>query len=306
MTTQERLRQYYPFTEEIVGQVADAALRQNRKSFQELADQYGIADGPQIVEAADGKHTLEVLSVIPQQDYDASTARVYHTPMANPVSPNMAMRALRLFGSDPSVQLLVIGNPSIPGHGAGKTTLKESLAMMRSGSLEACVAPVVSYLGKRAITKTQQLGYSYGADKAVATTRHASDRGIGVTHGVYIEPASAVKRRMPALAKAFSETNEPMARYIQQTESEPYSKVREQDSALGLVGYAAGLLRVSNIAIATTIKQGGFIQRVDEAMKSQEDLEVTVGWGSLSELAPDDAMTQVVAELQSKYGAQRI
>lgn len=306
MNTERRLKQYYDFDETVLEAVTSAAAVQNTKSYEEQADGYGLADGPEVVTLSGSGRALEVLKLIPAADYDETSARIYHTPMGNPVSRNMGMRAMRMFAADPTQQLIVVGNPFGVRSNSGTLTVRDSVDSLRTKSLKPHVEPVLEYLENQKVRTTEQLGYSYGADKAAATAGAADEHGITVPAGVFVEPSSVAKRSLLALAQAFGKTNAPMAAYVEQTGSQPYRDVRSEDSMLGLVAYSAGLLRMTNIAIVASLAHGGFDGRVRSGLDTQPDMHVAIGWGTESELTDDVEAAKLTDRLTVEYGNDRI
>lgn len=306
MTTPEQINTYYDFDPAIVEAVADTAAQQNRYSFGELAAKYGIQDGSQKVMPPGASHPLEVMTLTPQIDHDPSRANVYYTAFGYPVNNNTAMHALRMFGAQPDTQLIVVGNPSSIGSNTGKLSLKESVELYRTKDMAPTAEPVLRYLDQVGVTNTAHLGWSYGADKAAVSIAGSGECRQTVSSGVLIEPASLAKRSLAELVKAFGKSGSTQQAYVKQAGGRPYDEVWAEDSMLKFAAWGAGLARLSNIAIAKAIAHGGFEDRVHTAMARQPDVHMTIGWGTESEITPNDLAAKAAGRLASKFGQDRI
>jgi hypothetical protein len=311
MNTAETLLGYYDFDEAIIERVAEVAEYQNSQSFEKLTAEYGVADGAQKVPIGDGY--LEILEFVPHPDEetDPAYARVYNLSMGNSIMPALTMNLMTLFAADPSSRLIMIGNPSVPGHAGGTVSRHETREMRREHTLRPVAEPVLHYLGRRGITTSAELGYSYGADKAAAVAGLAPDFDHQVTRGVFVEPPSLITQRRTQMAAAFMTTARVQPKYIKDTECEPYIELRkkelpetnlEQIAALGRgLPYLAGLLRVTNRAIWSVLAQGGYENRLQEAVEANPDGRFTTAWGTLSELVDDAKMLQAVMDFRSDH-----
>lgn len=301
VSTTERLLRYYPFGDDITENVSRAAHDQNSKDFTDLTAEYGIENGPEIIIPAGGSKPLEVLTFTPKTDHDESHARLYHLAMATSIDANRTMHAIRLFGADPTERLIVVGNPAGPGHGAGTVTMRQAFETVRKHDLRHFSQPALRYLGEVGISSADEIGYSYGADKALATSRLAPEYGIETPNGVFIESASSIKRNPLVLTHAFSRSLAPQRSYIDQTGSDAYINIHDTAGKAGLLMYAAGIARLSNIAIGCVLANSGYDERLEALAKEQPETAITVGWGSASELADDEVMAELTARLSGKY-----
>lgn len=303
---ESRLNQYYEFDQDVTGRVSDAAERQNKYSFNELATQFGIGSGSLPAYPAGYKKPIEVLTILPKSDYDPNEATVYHTAFGYPVNKNTAMHAIRLFEADSARQMVVIGNPATVGAGMGKLSFKESLQVARYKDLRPAVHPLLAYLAQQQITQTQHLGPSYGADKAAVAIAESGRFDQEVSRGVLIEPVSATERSLKQLIADFGTSGGPQQDYVRQTGSMPYDEIWAEDSKIKFAAWAGGLARVSNIAIANVLTDGRFVDRASGALEAQEKLRLSIGWGSSSELVDDQTITTVTEGLRTQFGANRV
>lgn len=306
MTTGERLRQFYEFDDAVIEAVERAAYDQNQQDFHALAGRYAVADGPQVIAGTDYHKPFQLLSIRPEGDYDDSRARVLHAPMSIPVDASLAMRALRLFGADPSQPLLVVGNPAAIGNRYGKLSLHD-MRRVAGGDLTPAVDPLLAYLQVRRIDATEQIGYSYGAEKAATTARRANEGsyGIRVDRAVLMEPVSVVKRSLLALGRSFQRSGAHLDAAVEAASSEPLAQAR-QEADSGLTRYIGGLLRLSNLAIIKSLATDKFETRVEQALNYQPTLRAAIVWGSRSELASPADLGAIVARLGRRFGQEKV
>lgn len=306
MTTGERLSQYYDFSPETVEQVSEAADWQNRHSFSYLARAYRIGDTLETIEPQAGVKSIEIATLKPHQGFDATHMRIYHLPMGNALSPNMIMHGMRLFAADPTEQLMLVGNPSRPGSNAGRIGLKAAAQVARHKDLSPVNTTLLHHLQRLGIASVDHIGYSYGADKAVAAAVASAEAGQQVRHGVFVEPVAVADRSLPRLARRFGCSARALPRYVKQADSPPYQAVRDQESRLTLLSYSLGLARITNMAIAVALGKASFAERVEEALETQPKMKAALGWGTASELTLDEPMQRISGELQQSFGSERV
>lgn len=306
MTTGERLDRYGAFDDDIVASVADVAAEQNRHGFRELADRYGMADGPQRTQPlmnSHSNHTMEYLRFEPAQDYDETKARILYAPMAIPVDENMTMRALRLFAADPSEQLFVIGSPAHVGNHANRPPIT-SLPRIAKGDFTPQALPLLAHFRHELphIDTVDALGYSYGADVAAAFGALAVNReyDVQVARGVWAEPASLTRRPVKQLLDDFMRSGEQLDAYVQAADSRPLDEARELADS-GLARYIGGLSRLSNLAIVKALAHNGFARRAAESLSKNPDLRATLVWGTASEITDATVAERTAASLSSLY-----
>jgi pimeloyl-ACP methyl ester carboxylesterase len=308
----ERLQSYNVpgepgFDDDILEAVADAAVWQDRLSFRALAAKYDISSGPRIVRPRDDLKPLQVLELVPEQDYDESRATVCHIPYANAISDNWVMHAIRLQATKPDERMLLMtGNASSIGMQAGTLSIRQALRVGFKKDLGPTVASTQAYLQERGITDVNHVGYSFGADKAATAMSMAGGIGQRVRGGVFVEPVTAVKRGFFELSRTFGKTRSVQQRYIRESESAPYNEIWDEDNIVKMLAFAGGMARFSNIMIANALTDDHFDKRARGALDSQPDSRVQVSWGTVSELAPDEKLLPLTDNLAEDYGEDRV
>lgn len=304
MNTAERLKQYYNFDDDVLARVSDAANHQNRHKFDKLYSSYMVRRETPFRREDEDRRQLEYLSIYPFTDYDETAMRVYFAPMATPADENMAMRAMRLFEANKDLPLLVVGSPALIGNRANRILMKDAPQIWR-GDLRPVIEPTLRMLEEERVTKLDVMGYSYGAEAAMAAASDALEHGIVVEHVVSAEPIAIAKRGLVQLVKDFARSGAPLDDYVKATDSTALLEARAHADK-GFARYAGGMLRLSNIAIAHALAQDGFLQRCEDALLQQPRMESTIAWGSASELTTTEAMSKIVLSLTADYGSKRV
>ncbi len=301
MNTIERLERYHPFDEQLIGRIAEVAEEQQGLSYEEFFKRYNIPE-PEMRTNERGR-AFTVLDIEPQGDFDETHARVVHIPMANPLDLNQIYQAATIFAVDPTVRLVATSNPSGPGY-PGNTLTHAERKRVWTGDVSPTVDPVLEYLHEHGISQTDQIGYSWGVNKAnAATTRsQAYDQEVG--HMVHIEPADVKQRSLLQLGSDFAKTAKMLKAYVELSDVPAFLSARKE--SISAMGYNVGLMRLSNLAIAKALVRGEYEQKTVEAMEAQPEVKTHVAWGSNSELADDSLMLIATQRLQEKFGAERV
>lgn len=308
MTTAERLQQFYDFDDDILESVSQVAHDQRNKSFAQLADQYKVAGGPRWTYPFYDERAVDYYYFGPRRGElaggDPTTVRLYHAPMATPADTNMAMRAIRLYAADPSVPLMVVGNPAAVGLRKNRIRRQE-LKTVWQGNLTPLAEPVIEHLASCGVSSADFIGYSYGAEISPIEAATAKKYGITAKRGVWLEPSAVISRTLLQLGAAFAGTGgQKLTDAVARVESQALYEARQQ-ADVGLRRWGLGLLRASNLAIAHAITTSSFVGRAERALFAQPDLQVTVGWGDRSELAEPTEMLRIVQQLRD-HNAPRV
>ena len=304
MNTADRLTQYYDFSPEVLNAVSTAAEEQNTHTFDELATRYGVEDGVQrFYDGLHGftPHPVEYVLFKPEADYDERHMRVLHLPMACPADKNMVMRGIRLFGADPTSQLMIVGNPSSPGLSQTKFSIHEAYQVFRTHSLKPAARPLLHFLEKKGVTTTEHLGFSYGASKGADASAESGEYGQEVVAGVFVDPANVVNRGLFRLFRDMMASNAELEEYVKQTGCEALFEARSVNNKFTDALWLTSLLRVSNLAVANVLKRDGFEDSVDNALTAQQNMYAALGSGTLSLIAIDENMRGLTTRLHDKF-----
>ncbi|HSX36391.1 MAG TPA: hypothetical protein VLH84_05660 [Patescibacteria group bacterium] len=287
-TTATRL-QGYPsaFDPEVIDSAARATAVLDGLSFKEVAARYGFEDGPATVVPSGTSRPVQYLELLPPASIgtlDQKSARVLYLPMGTNLGQDTALRAAYLFAADPNSdeRLIVVGNPGRPGHGTG-TVAREDLGKLWQGDLAPMVCPTLAQLGDMGIRRATMLGYSLGADESVAASQHAHDYNIETPTVVAVEPGGTQACGLLGVANNFRRSARQLHAHVALNKSQAYAEARRlPESSLG--GFALGLGRATNIAIAHGLGQGRFMEHVGDALAVQQGMHIALGYGTRSEV----------------------
>lgn len=303
MSTESRLESYGVFVPEVVATVSEVADQQNQYSFQDLADTYGVADGAQRYTSPRHNRSIEYLRILPKVDYAHDDVRIYFTPMATPIDENIAMRCMRMFATMPNKPLYVFGAPAGIGNNAN-LLLRQDVVPVWDGNFSLVNRDILRFLDSQKVNDFDIMGYSFGAERAIALTETAFAGEFEVNHLAISEPVSVTKRSLLTLLRDFISAGAKLQKYVDDSESMALIEARK-NSDIGMARYFGGLLRASNIAITHAISMGRFEERMTKALKMSE-ANATVIWGGKSELVDDEATGRAVNILQETFGDQRV
>lgn len=294
----ERLADYHPFDQDVLDTVAEVADRQRRQTWPEM--RYRLPSKT-LFEPIGGK-VIELLDIRPRWGSEAT--QVYYLPMNNGLDENMSARVATFAAAQPDTRIIAVGNPGAPGQKSNRLHLKDLPAVWK-GNLRPTVDPILQYLDANEIGPATHIGYSWGADKASAAAQHADTYDQEVLQSILMEPAGVKERSLIELGKAFASSAEPLGAYVEAANSQAYQEARDaawETNRGAKHGYDFGLVRLSNIAVARALSRDMFEQRVDEAMDRQEEMKVSIVWGSESELAINSLMSDIVRRLKENHG----
>jgi hypothetical protein len=297
MNTVTRLEGYFPFAPEIIDHVGEVAERQAVMSHSEFMASVGAHEVKPF--SPDGRTIIEVLDILPE-NADPKAAMMIHLAMANPLDANQRYQIATVAAANADRRIIATGNPSAFGYASGVLNRRQR-RLVALGDFRPTVEALLKYTEQEKIERVDQIGYSYGVDKAVAVARYDA---FEVPHTVAIEPASVVQRGVMKLGLTFGSTAKALKGYVNANELPAFLAAREE--SIGGMEYNSGLLRLTNIATARGIAKGGFEMDLDEAMVVQDSMKTILAWGSESELAPDNVMVRLAQTFADNYGPHRV
>lgn len=304
MTTAERLQNFYDFDGDLLDRLEQVASDQNTRTFDELADQYDLANSIRRSTHTQSGKLLEYLQLTPPGDYDERHTRVLYTPMATPIDQSVAMRSIRLFAADPTAKLTVFGNPAALGRKGNSLPLYQIETVFRGNLLPVIRNSAAELAGERHAT-VDVLGYSAGADEGAEAAKEMRVYGLRCMRGVWTEPVSSAQPGIMSLGKRFFKSGEALDGYVAAADSEPLLEARRRADT-GMPRYIGGLLRPSNIAIAKALSRSHFAVRAKDALAVQPQLRALIAWGSASEITDNQCMSETVRDLERDFGPERV
>ncbi|HVA10562.1 MAG TPA: hypothetical protein VNG32_00150 [Candidatus Dormibacteraeota bacterium] len=295
--TAERLEAYHPFSEAIVESVSEIAYQNAGLTWPEFVSRNNLP----AVKTYTPKHAkpIQLIDIIPGEGYDGTI--VYHESMGTSINESSIMHVAPLALALPTKRIISVGSPDRPGKGYGKIAANQ-LSHVWIGDLRPTVDPTLEYLAVQGLYEASHIGYSYGADKALAATIFSQNYDLGVPYDVTIEPASVKNRNLLRLAMDFASAEKYLAEYETASNSRAFDEAREISG--GLIGYSLGLLRLSNLATAHALSYADFEKRARQALTTKPDMFLSLQWGSESELAADGLMKNISGRLESDFDSR--
>lgn len=303
MNSVERLRDYYPFSDDTMEAVERVAAVQAGLSYKDYFSKYEVGK-PVDLESRNGD-TASIL-IFPTErrnDVDPSSADIMYTSMACPIDPKSIYWALTIHRLFPDRMSVLVGNPAGPGYSGG--SLSRSGRRIVSGSdFTPTVEPVLEELQKRHITITNQIGASQGVNRVNAATTNASRYDIQVSRMVHIEPSDPYERPIPTLAKDFFSSGKHLNHYIEAAGSDAFEQA-DRDCA-GWASWISGLIfRPTNVAHSQGLAKGMYFPNTVDALNAGQS-RLHAFWGTNSEMAADPINSMFYQSLITIMGSGRI
>lgn len=293
-TTTERLQGFYPFSDATLATVEAIAGRHQNQTLGQFFDGLGIGEGTQPFQIRDYKADgrIQVADFGPE---DGDTF-VYHLPMANPLDSNQMFQIGTVASAMPDARLIAVGNPS--GRRASKAgTLRgNQRTQVRDGNLRSVVTPINHYVEDCGIEEANQIGYSYGVEKAL---KMASTVNAKVSEVVAIEPVSLRRMSVPRLGRTFMSTDKGLQKHKADAESPVYKEARRD--AIKLARYTLGLVTPTNLAISKYMARGEFSKHAHEALTDQPDARLHLVWGTETEFRTGETMPWAALDLAEQH-----
>ncbi len=296
MTTAERLAGYYPFAESTIAAVSEFAERQSR--YENYSDFLAAAGATDTVKLQfDGYHPVECIDIRPDE-HDPAEALIYHLPMANPLDANQLYQISTIAGLHPNKRIIATGNPSAGPYKGAQLNRPQRKAVAK-GNLTPVVTPLIKYVEEQDIDKVQEVGYSYGAKRAQSAAAAAE---YSVSDLVLLEPVVG-KRLLLKLGYDFIRTGKPLKGYVDAVELPTFKDARHD--SVTPAQFNRSIFSLSNIAIARALTRPDFANSTSDAFLEHPEMQLTVAWGSESEMAKDKLLRESIRQM-SEYRSGQI
>jgi len=300
ISTAERLGNYYPFSPEVIGVVAEVAEQQQTyQHYGQFLEAVGITDPFPL--NPDDPNSQSAIDIRPSE-HDSAEAIVYHLPHATPLDDNMLYQIGTIAAALPNKRIIAIGNQSGPGYSSGKLE-KSQRSTVAHGHFNPSLEPVLRYARSGYVDRLDHIGYSGGAIKATASAVY--DLGL-IDRIVAIEPV-ANRVKMPILRTAvlgfnFARSAKTLNDYVKASNDPNFETAR--DASVSMIDYNLGLVRIGNIAEARGLARQNYETIAAAATGLHPETTLHLIWGSESELAKDGLMQAMTKRLMNKNGAR--
>lgn len=296
-TTRERLKAYFPFSKttlNAVGKLADK--QQSFPSYKTFFASAGLSTAKLHV-TKQGRG----VSVIDIHPNGAKQTLVLHLPMGNPLDANQQYQLASLATLLPKTRIVGFGNPS-----GGAYSFKEQgasfwrLFLIAMGIRpQLLITPELDYLATKNIKDAYQIGYSYGALKALLTSRYAP---AGTVKGVVTIELVSHPRNPIRLLKDFQNTFPPLGEYVKASGLRLFQDARN-DAVTGH-DYHAGMRRAINLAIGIMLSRVNALKLANQVLSVHNKASLVMAWGTASELVDDNRMRRALTRMNDLFAGR--
>lgn len=293
MNTAEKLSEFYDFSPEVVDRVSETMERIS--SFDTYKDFFAATGVTAARVYFDGYKPSRVLDTRPD-DYDETEAISVSLAMGQPFDDNNIYQVAAVAAHFPDKRVVAFSNPCGINYHAGRARFSHLPTIWR-GDVTPLIDTELKYYDAHHVERVYKGAYSYGIEKALAATVRSGHDTPAIA---LIEPASVIPRSLKELGDAFSSTEPALEGYVNASDLPTFLDARA--NSINKYNYIVGLARPTNIAIARSIGRGLFGIHANDALIAQPDMQMTVAWGSDSELAVDVKLQENIEILRSVHG----
>ncbi len=297
-STAKRLREYYPFSKQTIQAVSRFAQKQaGYKTYQDFFTAVGMTKSH--IHRIGKKQGAVVIDIIPKKPITQTI--VMYLPMGNPLDPNQQYQLATMAGLFPTARIIGFANPSGGpySHVEHDLSVLQRLGVATAANVKPLVAAELHYLEVNTITNAYFVGYSYGALKALIATKYAKQGMVKelVTVELVSHPRSPLK-----LINNFKDTLAPLGSYVQATQLKTFQDAR--DNSIGGDDFNKGLRRSINLSIGSLISRLNALKLARSILKTKPALQLTMAWGSKSELVDDTRMMQAIHTMSTEFAGR--
>lgn len=247
-----------------------------------------------------------------QSEYSSSDALVMFNPFANTATANMLVRAEFIreaakFSNvrDEAGKLKPVIMLAAPGlHGTKMQLDFSEKRLIRKGYLGPISEKYLKAVSALEYGRVALLGYSQGADLALAGAHRAYSSNLDATSLSIGEPAGVQKRSLPALAHDFFKA----APDIEKRAAE--SGLRSLDKARGLSSdyriFLASAPYLTNILLAKGMSSSSFEEQMNLAINERLIDKFVVAYGTSSTITPAKQIEPALARLREQIRDERL
>ncbi len=293
-STRQRLKEYFPFSKNTLDVVS--AFADKQQAFSTYRHFFASVAMPEpMLHVAKNGQGVTVIDIYPD---NATKTLVVHLPMGNPLDTNQQYQLATLAGVFPEARIIGFGNPS-----GGLYSFKEQdlpfwrrLGVATGLNTKALVAAELDYLATHAVGDTYQVGFSYGALKALLVSRYAP---VGTVKGVVTIELVSHPRNPIRLFREFNSTLAPLGAYVDAANLPTFREARRD--AVNGNDYRIGLRRHINLTIGYLLSRINALKLAEEVLSMQTAAQLTMAWGTASELVDDSRMRRALEAFETQF-----
>ncbi len=264
----------------------------------------------QSVEHSEGGVTFAMLKGENPSDYSDAEALVVFNPFANAATPNMLVRAefIREVAKysdvrDVDGKLKPVVMLASPGLGGSKLRLtKEERCELKQGELGPAARELLRAVSEKEVGQVSLLGFSQGADVALAGARSAYSANLD-THAVAVgDPAGVEVRSMPKLAGDFFKAGAGDLKKVVAATGLDVQKKALGSGMVDFTRFGISAARPFNLALYKGLGNNVFEQRVQEILDEGVVDKLVVGYGANSAIAKPENIEPAIERLYEQNG----
>ena len=247
-------------------------------------------------------------------EYSDSEALVMINPFANAATPNMLVRAefireVAQFSDVRDAQgklkpVVMLASPGINGSKLRLT--RDERHELRSGELGPVARELLHAVSEQEIGRVTLLGFSQGADLALAGARSAYGANLD-THAVAIgDPAGVADRTMPQLAGDFFKAGTKDLKLAVAATGLEAQQAALGTGAVDFMRFGASVLRPTNLHLYHALGANTFETRVQQILDEGVIDKLVIGYGGDSAIAKPEAIEPALQHLYDVNGADSL
>jgi len=296
--------------DEAVGQARD---KMNREDTSALIDSL-----KEQVRYAENGVAYAVLKSDKPEEYSDSEALVMFNPFANPASSNMLVRAefIREVARFSNVRdeagklkpVIMLASPGRKARMGSQLNLTgEERGIIKKGDLGPAAKELLHAVSTLEVGKVAMLGFSQGADMALAGARKAYSVNLDTTAVSVGDPSGVEKRNRIKLGIDFSKAGPKQLK-----DSVKRTGLTAQDKAADTFGdlvFGFGLSaaqKINRLVLAKGMGKNSFETHAQDLLRGGELDKLVVAYGSNSEIAKPKAIEPALHRLHSEFDAGNI
>ncbi len=308
MHTYENPTSFIPTETWELDESLEPSILKAREEMNRLDSKALIVELQRSVQHSENGITYSVLSGDKPEEYSSVEALVMFNPFANAATPNMLVRAefirrvakiADVRGTDGKLKTVIM--LASPGIGGSSLSLdKKDRKKIRTGDLGPAAKEMLHAVSSLEVGNVSLLGYSQGADMALAGAKKAYSANLDVTRLSIGDPAGVADRGLPRLAADFLR-NPSLAPSIMR------AGLFAQQESVGRGRYEGPRFQASiitspidNFNIVAGMSSNSFEKNMQAIMREGRVDELVVGYGSDSRIARPEAIEPSLQELHAE------
>lgn len=263
------------------------------------------------VERSDNGIAFAILKGERPEEYSSTEALVTFNPFGNTASPNMLVRAefireVAYFANirDGQGKLKPVIMLAAPGVKGSKLKLsKEERKEIKKGELGPAAKELLHAVSEKGIGRIALLGFSQGADVALAGARTGYSANLDVEDVSIGDPAGVKDRNPLALGRDFAKAAPGLEAAANRTGLRVLRPAREVKGEFSRF-YISAIQPINSMVIAKALGVNSFESRMQEILDEGKVNNLVVGYGAESTISNPKDIEPAMARLYERNGEE--